>query len=95
VPSQEYVGDSNRDQWVAFMLSKLGSYHWLHFQRPGRWSVPLAPAVGTSAPGSWEVRAVDYWRMTVTVVATLHPDAREAVLDVPELPGNYEIARVA
>ena len=42
----------------------------------------------------WEVRKLDYWAMTVTKVAEMAADASSIQLDVPEIPGNYEIVRV-
>ena len=42
---------------------------------------------------AWEVRKIDYWAMTVTRVGEVAADASSIQLDVPEIPGNYEIAR--
>ena len=38
-----------------------------------------------------QVRALNYWDMTSTVLATLPHDALNATIDVFEIPGNYEI----
>jgi hypothetical protein len=73
-----------------------GSYAFLHFMRTGRWTVPLwrTAAVASDETASWEVRLLDYWGMKVTVLASLPGDANSAVIDVPALPANYEIALV-
>ena len=89
-PSQEYFDDHSHASFVADMLSsKDRDFFALHFSRPGRWTVPLPGAGGAG----WEVRALDYWARTVSVVATLPADAAGATIDVPALPGNYEVAR--
>merc|ERR1712224_574629 len=97
VPSQSYFDDTSKSALVANLMSASdGSYTLLHFLRSGRWTVPLwstAPA-GSSSNNKWEVRFIDYWRMTITVIATLPADAKHAVIDVPATPGNYEIAAV-
>ena len=74
-----------------------GSYVFLHFLRSGRWTVPLWHDAGThaSAGARWEVRKIDYWSKSVTVLTTLAADARSAVIDVTAIPGNYEIARIS
>jgi hypothetical protein len=69
----------------------------LHFLRPGRWAVPLPTAAesdgSVAAGGGWEVRLVDYWSMTVKVIGSVEAGAKNCTIDVPEIPGNYEIAR--
>ena len=39
------------------------------------------------------MRKLDYWAMTVTKVADVAAGAKSIDLDVPEIPGNYEIVR--
>mmetsp|Transcript_74921 Transcript_74921/g.148879 ORF Transcript_74921/g.148879 Transcript_74921/m.148879 type:complete len:184 (-) Transcript_74921:131-682(-) len=95
VPSQSYLDDVSKSALVANLMSATdGSYIFLHFLRPGRWTVPLWHT-GTLAHAKWEVRAMDYWAMKVTVRATLSGNTSNAVIDVPAVPGNYEIVRVA
>jgi len=91
---------------VANVLSS-GDFLSLHFLRPGRWIVPLptttrtalageaarSTATGGVGVGGWEVRLVDYWGMTVKVIGTVGAGAVNCTIDVPEIPGNYEIAR--
>ena len=57
-----------------------GDFYSLHFVRPGKWTIPLGSAsAGAAAAASdagfasatWEVRYLDYWDMTVTVLAKL------------------------
>lgn len=94
VPSQSYFDDTSKSDPVADLMSAAdGSYIFLRFLRPGRWTVPLWKT-GVDASHKWEVRYLDYWRMTVSVVSTLPGEATSAVIDVPAIPGNFEIARV-
>ena len=98
VPSQSYLDDTSKSALVTNLMSASdGSYIFLHFLRSGRWTVPLwhdaSQATVTSA--KWEVRKIDYWSKSVTVLQTLAADAVAAVIDVPAIPGNYEIARIA
>ena len=98
VPSQSYLDDTSKSALVANLMSAAdGSYVFLHFLRSGRWTVPLWHDAGThaSAGSRWEVRKIDYWSKSVTVLTTLAADARSAVIDVPAIPGNYEIARIS
>lgn len=94
-PYQTYFGDANTGAgYVANVLSS-ADFLSLHFLRPGRWSVPLQGMHDTeaSANAGWEVRKIDYWAMTVKKVGEIAADASAIELDVPEIPGNYEIVR--
>ena len=96
VPSQTYFGDSDHDSFVANVLAAPdGSFQSLHFLRPGRWTVPLASVAGTNAGARWHVRAVDYWNMDVAVVQAVAADAANVTIDVPEIPGNFEVVLTA
>ena len=95
VPSQTYFGDSDHDSFVANVLAAPdGSFQLLHFLRPGRWTVPLAPVGVVKTGASWQVRAVDYWNMDIAVVQTVAADAANVTIDVPEIPGNFEVVLV-
>jgi hypothetical protein len=60
-PFQTYFGDSDTGAgYVANVLSSADFYS-LHFQRPGRWTVPLQAQLASSsnanaATSGWEVR---------------------------------------
>jgi hypothetical protein len=56
-------------------------------------SEPPGGAAREAEAAGWEVRALDYWTMTVKVIATLPADATNATIDVATIPGNFEIAR--
>jgi len=95
IPSQSYFGDESHSAYAAnLMTSADGSYQFIHFNRPGRWEVPLSPTP-SSLRGAhdqvWEVRFLDYWSMEVKVIATLPANSRSATIDVSAIPGNYEI----
>jgi hypothetical protein len=73
------------------VLSAEGAYYFVRFLRPGRWTVPVHP--NASRTDEWEVRELDYWGMTVSVLQTLPHTATGATFEVSTTPGNFEIAR--
>jgi len=89
-PSIESFGSSGGD--VANMISKAGEYFAMRFKRMGKWQVPLAASTEVTAR-PWEVRLMNYWDMTVTVLETLPADATNATILVESTPYNIEIAR--
>lgn len=94
-PYQTYCGDADTGAgYVANVLSS-ADFLSLHFLRPGRWSVPLEGMhhTGATTNAAWEVRKIDYWARTVTKLAEVAANASHIQLDVPEIPGNYEILR--
>ena len=96
VPTQSYLNDASKSSIVANLLSASnGSYIFAHFLRSGRWTVPLWSSVGRDDDANWEVRLMDYWGMKVSVLATLTGNASSATIDVPAVPANYELVRVA
>ena len=84
--------------FVVNILSDAKDFLSLHFLRPGRWEVPL-PTVGSGTQGAagpragWEVRQLDYWAMTVEVIGAAQAGAAAVSIDVPEIPGNFEVVR--
>ena len=95
-PTQSELGNA-QDSTVVNILSDAKDFLSLHFLRPGRWEVPL-PTVGSGTQGAgpragWEVRKVDYWAMTVEVIGTAEAGAAAVSIDVPEIPGNFEVVR--
>lgn len=92
VPTRSYLDDASKSAVVVNLLSAPnGTYSLLHFNRAGQWTVPLSHAAAAASGGRWEVRELDYWAMTVRVLAHLPADASSTVLDVPTIPSNFEI----
>jgi len=89
-PSVETFGSSGGD--VANMLSKSGVYYGMRFSRTGRWKIPLNGSGNSGAP--WEIRRMNYWDMTVSVLATLAANSTVADILVESIPYNIEISRV-
>lgn len=86
-PTEETFGSSGGN--VSHMLSAAGgTFHFIHPERPGRWSVPL----NTSAAGSdgWLVAQLDYWGMGWRN-STLPPGAKTAAIECSALPCNVMI----
>ena len=101
-PTQSVLGNKQDSAWmmlgfVVNILSDAKDFLSLHFLRPGRWEVPL-PTVGSGTQGAapragWEVRQLDYWAMTVEVIGAAQAGAAAVSIDVPEIPGNFEVVR--
>merc|ERR1712093_227526 len=89
-PSIESFGSSGGD--AANMISKDGEYYAMRFKRMGKWRVPLASTTEISAQ-PWEVRFMNYWDMTVSVLETLPANATHVDVLVESTPYNIEIAR--
>ena len=91
LPTQESFGNSQGN--VANMLSNPGKFHFVHFNRPGTWTIPLQRCCpgGGVVGGCWKVELLDYWEMSQTTLATLPVTAINATVDVPTIPCNVMI----
>ena len=92
LPTQESFGNS-QSGYVANMLSNPGKFHFVHFLRPGTWTIPLKKCSG-SASCSWKVELLNYWEMTKTTLAALPASAINATVDVPAIPFNVMLSVV-